>query len=275
MIQLLFLGSGSAFTLGDDNYHCNMVLTSPSGRRLLIDCGSDIRFSMYREGLTPGDITDIYVSHLHSDHVGGLEYMGFSTLFNPNCMRPCLYLSEDIADQLWQKTLSGGMRSQEGGIATLQTYFDVHPIKGEGIFYWEEYRFQLVQVPHVHNGYTLMPSYGLFVELEGTKIFFTTDTQLRLQNLKPYYDRADLIFHDCETGLYPTPVHARYEQLCTLPRTLRQKMWLCGYQPGPKPEAEQNNFLGFVRRGQVFEFSAKDVATFPSKLSVSSASLKA
>ncbi|MGL5034855.1 MAG: MBL fold metallo-hydrolase, partial [Microcystaceae cyanobacterium] len=60
-MQLLFLGSGSAFTLCSDNFQSNMLFISESGRKLLIDCGTDIRFSLHKAGLSYQDITDIYI----------------------------------------------------------------------------------------------------------------------------------------------------------------------------------------------------------------------
>jgi ribonuclease BN (tRNA processing enzyme) len=260
-MKLLFLGSGSAFTVGDDNYHCNVLLIGDDGSKLLIDCGSDLRFSLHAAGYSPADITDLYISHLHSDHIGGLEYLGFSTLFNPHCLRPNLYLSKELASELWNHSLAGGMGSLEGDLATLETYFKPCPIEHNGYFRWQGIQFQLVRVPHVHNGYYLMPSYGLFFELGGTRIFFTTDTQFCPELLEPYYGQADLIFHDCETSPIPTPVHARYEQLVTLPPEIRRKIWLCGYQPGPKPPAQRDGFQGFVRRGQMFEFASPLVSS--------------
>ena len=38
-MKLIFLGTGSAFTL--DNYQSNILVDAPEGR-LLIDCGSDV-----------------------------------------------------------------------------------------------------------------------------------------------------------------------------------------------------------------------------------------
>lgn len=254
MIQLLFLGSGSAFTVGGDNFQSNILLMTETGKKLLIDCGSDIRFSLHQFGFTHRDITDIYISHLHSDHVGGLEYIGLSTKFDPQCSKPTLYLSGDVASEIWDNTLSGGMRSIEGKIADLNTFFDVYSIKPNGYFIWETIKFDLIKVIHINNSYFMMPTYGLFFELNGTKIFLTTDTQFCLEMLQDYYQQADIIFHDCETSLYPTPVHARYEQLVTLPEPIKNKMWLYGYQPGELPEATKEGFLGFVQRGQIFNF---------------------
>ena len=114
MVKLLFLGSGSAFTVGADNFQSNMLLIGDRGNKLLIDCGSDIRFSLYEAGFSHLDITDIYISHLHCDHVGGLEYIGFSTKFDSRCARPNLYLSKEVGIDLWNKTLSGGMSSIDG-----------------------------------------------------------------------------------------------------------------------------------------------------------------
>ncbi|NET31677.1 MAG: ribonuclease Z [Cyanothece sp. SIO1E1] len=254
MMQLIFLGSGSAFTIGDDNFQCNLLLISPQGRSLLIDCGSDLRFSLRAAGFTPSDITDVYISHLHSDHVGGLEYLGFSTLFNANCPRPHLFLSQDLVNDLWERTLCGGMGAIEGQQTQLDIFFQVCPIALNDAFHWQDISFQLVKVPHVHNGQSWIPSYGLFFEIAGTRIFFTTDTQFSPQILTPYYEQADLILHDCETSAWPTPVHAGYQQLKQLPLATRQKMWLHGYQPGPKPNAQLDGFQGFIQRGQAFEF---------------------
>jgi hypothetical protein len=72
---------------------------------------------------------------------------------------------------------------------------------------------------------------------------------------REYYDRADVIFHDCETSPFPTKIHAHYTELLILPAKIRNKMWLYHYQPGALPDAEKDGFRGFVKRGQTFEFS--------------------
>lgn len=254
-MKLLFLGSGSAFTVGADNFHSNMLLMSDRGTNLLIDCGSDVRFSLHVAGFSYVDITDIYISHLHADHAGGLEYIGLNTKFDGRCNRPNLYLSKDLASELWERTLSGGMRSISNDILDLESFFKVHKIGLNGHFYWEGIQFNLIQVTHVNNGYFLVPSYGLFFEAEGVKVFLTTDAQLCKDESKEFYEQADIIFQDCETAPFPSTVHAHYNDLLTLPLEIRRKMWLYHYQPGPLPNAQDDGFQGFVKRGQIFDLS--------------------
>src|ERR1700733_4386232 len=96
-MKLTFIGSGSAFTLGANNYHSNMLLENAHGERLLIDCGSDARHSLHEAGFSYHDIHDVYISHLHADHAGGLEWLGFTTKFDPTCSeKPNLYISETL-----------------------------------------------------------------------------------------------------------------------------------------------------------------------------------
>ncbi|MFM1842056.1 MAG: hypothetical protein RLZZ490_792 [Cyanobacteriota bacterium] len=253
-VTLTFLGSGSAFTVGADNFQSNVLLTAANGKRFLIDCGTDIRFSLYAASLSYRDITDIYISHLHSDHAGGLEYIGFTTKFDPHCDRPNLYVSQDIAVDLWHKSLAGGMEAIEGDLADLNSYFKLHPLKPNGNFTWEGIQFSLIKLNHVDTGFMLMPTYGLFFEINGCQIFFSNDTKLTFDALRQYFENADLIFHDCELSTCPTPVHAHYQELAELPIAIKHKMWLYGYQPGELPPATKDGFLGFIKRGQEFNF---------------------
>jgi ribonuclease BN (tRNA processing enzyme) len=138
----------------------------------------------------------------------------------------------------------------------------VHKIEHNKYFYWEEIKFYLVKVVHVDSGYLIMPSYGLFFEIDGVKVFLTTDTQFRIDVIGEFYEKADIIFHDCETSLYPSPVHAHYQELINLPERIKNKMWLYGYQPGELPDAHKDGFLGFVKRGQVFDFSNAQVSLY-------------
>jgi ribonuclease BN (tRNA processing enzyme) len=254
-MKLIFLGSGSAFTVGVDNFHSNLLLVSDRNRKLLLDCGTDIKFSLYLAGYSHRDITDIYVSHLHGDHIGGLEYIGFTTKFDPRCERPRVYVSKDMAEDLWERCLSGAMRSVDGEIVGADAFFDIQKIDRGGSFEWEDINFQVIRVIHVNNGFFDVPSYGLFFQIEGVKVFFSTDSQLCLEMNREYYEQADVIFHDCETSPFPTKIHAHYTELLTLPAKIRNKMWLYHYQPGALPDAEKDGFRGFVKRGQTFEFS--------------------
>lgn len=258
MTKLIFLGSGSAFTVGADNFQSNMILMSNRGNKLLIDCGSDIRFSLHAAGFSHLDVTDIYISHLHADHIGGLEYIGFSAKFDSRCGKPRLYLSQELIGDLWNRSLSGGMRSIEGDIADLDTFFDLRPISINASFEWEEIQFTIIRTIHVMNGYFAFPSYGLFFALDGFKVLITTDTKLCLEVFEQYYEEADIIFQDCETAKYPSQIHAHYNELVKLPKGIRNKMWLYHYQAGSLPNCQEYGFQGFVKRGQTF--TASDIA---------------
>lgn len=253
-MKMTFLGTGSAFTIGDGNFQSNMLLTSDSGRRLLIDCGSDIRFSLFDQGLKLFDITDVYISHLHADHIGGLEGLAFSTFFAPHIPRPKLYISISLVDDLWSRSLSGGLGSIEGQITNIHTYFDVNAIGRNGGFVWENTHFQLVQVVHYMDGFNVVPSFGLMFTVKGQTVFLTTDTQHAPNQIGRFYAMADVILQDCETAPFRSGVHAHYEELRTLPADVKAKMWLYHYQPGKRPDAVADGFRGFVEKGQSFDF---------------------
>lgn len=253
-MKLIFVGTGSAFTVGCDNYHSNMVLQAPDKECLLIDCGSDARLSLHECGLSHQNINSVYISHLHADHVGGLEWLAFTSKFDSQSRKPKLFISDRLVNDLWNKVLSGGLSSIEGLATNLSTYFDVREIGEDSTFVWRNIDFHLIQTVHIMSGYTLMPSFGLLFTINNITVFITTDTQLSLHQMMVFYQLADVIFHDCETASGKSGVHAHYDELKTLDPKIKSKMWLYHYNPGPLPDATKDGFRGFVKRGQCFDF---------------------
>lgn len=254
-MKLTFLGSGSAFTT-DGNWHSN-VLVEIGGKRLLIDCGSDARHSAKELGLTALDIDAVFVSHLHADHVGGLEWLGFSTYFAAKKPAPDLFVSTELADPLWDNCLRGGMSSLQGQLADMGSFFRLHRVPRGGNFLWQGVRFQLVQAIHVFNGHALAHAYGLLFPAGSKTVYFSGDQQFSPGQNMPFYRKADVIFHDTEITPSPSGVHPHYEQLRTLPDDVRSRMWLYHVNPGPRPDARADGFAGFVDKGQVFDFSTE------------------
>ena len=266
-MKLTFLGVGSAFAL--DNFQSNMLVDS-RGRRLLIDCGGDARFALNRLGLRAADIDALFVSHLHADHIGGIEWLCFSRYFS-NGPKPDLFINSRLAEMLWEQSLRGGMASIQARTMGLDDFFaTVHRLPSNGTFHFGSMHCRPFSTVHYFDGYELVPSYGLLLDVypedssgeelptnEGvptSRVMVTTDTQFCPAQLLDFYRSADIIFQDCETSVWKSGIHAHFEDLCGLPASIRQKMWLYHYADGPLPDAVTAGFAGFVTQGQIFEF---------------------
>lgn len=255
-MKLTFMGAGSAFTY--DNFQSNMLLELPEGdgvKRFMIDCGSDARHSLSTIGYGPGDINGVYVSHLHADHIGGLEWLALVTFFTPGVERPALFCNDELVEPLWS-CLRGGLQTMKERVATLDTFFNVRPVREGGVFEFAGTEFSLQRVEHFYNGPRLNPSFGIRWKTPlGKEVFITTDATMQMDFLSDVYNEADIIFNDCETAPFKSGVHAHYTELVTLPDEIREKMWLYHYQDGELPDAEADGFKGFVMKGQCFDFT--------------------
>lgn len=274
MITLKFLGTGSAFDTSGLG-QTNAILHADDDGCLLIDCGTDCRHALKTQGYSLADIDGVYVSHLHADHVGGLEWMALSTYFNPNYTgRPKLFANHKVMHDLWDKTLRGGLESVQKKVCNLTDYFDTQPVYPNGCFWWKGAKFTPVQTVHIMNGMEIVYSYGLVIDAcpdmnpmeriearkagHTTRIFYTADTQFAPAQLVDFYTDADLIFHDCETTPFRSNVHAHLGDLEGLPSSVKEKMWLMHYQfikgENMNEVAEAHGFAGFVQDGFTHRF---------------------
>jgi ribonuclease BN (tRNA processing enzyme) len=257
-MRIKFLGRGGAFApmnIGNSN----MMITSDQNHRFMLDFGTTAPY-IYRDEwkMDFADIDAVWISHLHADHCS-LEMLAFHRYFLPKRnsagerVVPNLYMSQSLMEMMWENTLSGGLKSLQGKIMTLTDYFDCHPVAANGSFVWDSIKFTPIQTIHIRSGYIIMDSYGLLMELPNGKVIYqTSDTQFDL-GLMPFYQKADVIFHDCETGSHKSVVHAHYSDLKTLPADIRKKMWLYHYNLS-EVNYKRDGFAGFVEKGQEFEF---------------------
>jgi ribonuclease BN (tRNA processing enzyme) len=260
-MKIKFIGVGSAFTTSE-YYQSNMMIVAGSGRKMLLDCGSDARFALSECNIHNWNLSQqidaVYISHLHADHIGGMEWLAFNTYFCPERVPLKLFMEKRLMNDMWNHSLKGGLGRIESKRMNLSDYFDCRPLTDGDSFLWEGIRFELVQMPHViidpkdHNSFGLLIKE---VEDEGPTVFITMDTQFQPDLISRIGKKVAAIFHDCETTPFKSIIHTHYDDLCTLPMSLKKKMWLYHYQPDPPCKPKTDGFKGFVAKGQEFDFS--------------------
>jgi ribonuclease BN (tRNA processing enzyme) len=74
VVTVTFAGSGDAFGSGGRFQAC-MHLRQRDHPPILLDCGATSLSALKTLGLDPGEISTVFVSHLHGDHFGGLPFL--------------------------------------------------------------------------------------------------------------------------------------------------------------------------------------------------------
>jgi ribonuclease BN (tRNA processing enzyme) len=226
-MEILPLGVGGAFakTLNQTNF----LVTPAEGKPFLIDFGYTAPRVLHGLGIDLRSVAGVVVSHLHGDHVGGLEELGFTAYFVWH-QRPVLYVARNLLPLLWEHSLKAGMgqrlRATKGRFfrAELATYFDVRPIEARRPF-----------------------AVG---SATGGSAALTCDSRVQTENLELYGTAAQLIFHDCLLTANGDDIHATLDELLTLHPDWQKKTLLVHYSDDWRDYEGRTGHMQFAREGK-------------------------
>jgi hypothetical protein len=201
-VQATLVGTGDAFSR---RYGQTNVLVETDDVRMMIDFGHLAPLRLEALGFSLSQLTHVVVSHIHADHVGGLEELAFLSRFVHHG-RVRLLVPRGLKGLLWEHTLRGGLEmvADESGAAEhcdLRTYFDVVELD-EG---WQEIG-PLALRPFKTDHVPGKDSWGFVVRelASGDQMIFGCDTRTPHPELLAEPLSSDFatgpIFHDCHLG---------------------------------------------------------------------------
>lgn len=252
-LKVQMIGTGSAFAKVFNN---NNALFTVDGQSLLVDCGITAPKALYELGYSFNDLDAILLTHIHADHIGGLEELAFQMKYVFG-RKPILYLADALVNTLWEHSLKGGL--QQDDKETLDDFFEVRPLS-EGIPHelFPGLRVELIATKHIPNKHSYSLLFNGFFFYSGDTVF-DSDLLNSLVN-----DRGvRVIFHDCQLHP-PGVVHACLPQLLTLPKAIQELVFLMHYGDDQPDFVGRTGPMKFVEQHRIYDvdeltYSAKSV----------------
>jgi ribonuclease BN (tRNA processing enzyme) len=225
--EVLVLGVGDTFS---EKHHSSALLISCDGFHLAVDCPdmyrSVLRAAAERSGLSISlsDIEHVLITHVHGDHMNGLEGVAFFKHFVDH-ERVKLVTSAEVRAVIWDERLKASMSvlfdGTEHRAMTFDTYFEHVPLSWLEETLVGPFRIRARRTRH-H-----VPTSALLIEAAGRKLGYSSDTAFDPE-LIAFLEPADLIIHETNFG----PAHTPYSALASLPEELRARMRLIHYADG-------------------------------------------
>jgi ribonuclease BN (tRNA processing enzyme) len=275
-LQLGVLGSGAAFSRRYGTT-CSL-LTLPSGARWLIDCGRQAPEQLASAGLGWHQLDGQLITHVHGDHVYGLEEFAFVRYYcgsgrheavMKGGARPKLVAHSAVRAELWE-VLGPSLRYRSDASGNpvsgqLEDYFELlAPLRIEPpqraawnhaeVFRSGELELVTRETRHVYG----KPSTSFEIALpdaSGRCAWWSGDSVVDAELLQRLSARTSVFFHDCTFTEFPGQVHGLFSDLEKLPAQLREKIVLMHHEDALEEYRVRAESLGFrlAMPGDVFD----------------------
>ena len=209
-LRLLGVGSSQAVELGS----ASAVLERDGEPLLMIDCGQEALTAYLAAYAAPP--AALFITHVHMDHVGGLERLFYRIYFDPERRgRVRLYVPASVVPHLQSRLADYPGVIAEGG-ANWWDAFQLVPVSRG--FWHAGLWFEVFPVRH-H-----LPDTAFGLRLAGSLVW-TGDTRPIPEMLARHADAGELVAHDC--ALVGNPSHSGVDDLeREYDAPLRARHWL-------------------------------------------------
>ena len=237
---LRFLGVGNSLAapvLGS----ASAVIERAGQPWLQIDCGQETlsAFEAQYAGLPDA----VFITHLHMDHIGGLERLFIKTYFDPSRRgRTVLYVPSALVPAMHARLADYPGVLAEGGANWWDAFRLVPVSKG----FWHD-GIHLEVFPVRHH----LPDSAFGLRLPGS-VVWTGDTRPVPEQLERFAGNGELIAHDC--ALHGNPSHTGLADVQREYSALLQKQ-LCLYHYASTDDADVMRAQGFLVAEQLQRFS--------------------
>jgi ribonuclease BN (tRNA processing enzyme) len=265
-MKITALGTGSFSSL--KYFNTSLYIDSRTGKpsdSLLIDAGNDIKYMLAQQGMSPEDIYNIFITHRHSDHIGGIGYICLMNYFNPDAPKPRLISTKNLLIKLWKGYLKCELttlaehqlpkdKKNRSRKASFKDFYTPIVLNPNAAFTIGGIKYLPVQTLHVTNGGEFMDSHGLVMECGEHRVLYTGDTQYTPNQLQGFMKDATVIITDCETSENKSGIHAHWSELIDMSEDIKRKTWFIHFGDEVDEDyierAKAEGFLGFLRPGQ-------------------------
>jgi ribonuclease BN (tRNA processing enzyme) len=244
------LGHGGAFAAADVGHTAYLV--EHGAHRILVDCGGTVPHVLKEFGIDPASLTAILITHLHGDHVHGLEQILYHRHYVSKAPRIPLIMGEATTDD-WLTCVRATRNDLESHVDLrgVETDAGVY-ILGEGVE---------VSARRVNHGGDVpnMACYCFLVELGSSSVFFSGDRtwdhdgcRFVLQDMKS----ADLAFHELELFSPPSGAHTNIADVIDYRPTMN--IWW-GHHGSSSRTVEAAPHLKLTRKGDMWRVVGRHV----------------
>jgi ribonuclease Z len=199
-VRIVMLGTGAAL-VDPDRGHSGIVI-STAGRHYLFDIGHGTTRQLVRANIDPSEVNQVFISHLHFDHIEDAAYFVIATWMMNRTVKPAIhgppgtkrFLGHLLEEGAFHADIHARAQYKQRAESMEMVRPAVHEF-GPGLVYEDAaLKVHADYVEHIPS--EILHCFGFRLETAGKVIAFSGDTA-PCESMARLAQDADLLIHEC------------------------------------------------------------------------------